>query len=72
MSHLKLHKFIPAIRGREASNLQRDTLALAVRYGGLGIANPAKTADREYETSRKVTESLTELIKQLETSLESY
>ena len=58
--------------GREVSNLQRDMLALPVRYGGLGIANPVKTADREYETSRKVTENLTELIKQQEISLESY
>ena len=66
------HKFIPAIIGQEVSNLQRDMLALPVRYGGLGIANPVKTADREYETSRKVTENLTELIKQQEISLESY
>ena len=40
------HKFIPAIVGREVSKLQRDLLALPVRYGGLGIANPVQTADR--------------------------
>ena len=54
-----IHKFILAIVGQEVSNLQRDMFALPVRYCGRGIANPVKTADREYETSRKVTESLT-------------
>ena len=48
----------------EVSNLPWDMLALQVRYGGLGIANSEKTADKEYKTSRKVTEKLTELIKQ--------
>ena len=66
------HKFIPAIVGREVSKLQRDLLALPVRYGGLGIANPVQTADREYETSRKVTESLTDLIKQQDITLKRY
>ena len=45
---------------------------MPVRLGGLGIANPVQTADREYETSRKVTANLTELIKLQEFSLESY
>ena len=66
------HTFIPAIVGREISELQRDMLALPVRYGGLGLANPVKTADREYETSRLVTANLTELIKHQDISLDNY
>ena len=37
-------------------------LALPLRYGGLGIQNPTKTADREYQASRKITSQLTNLI----------
>ena len=66
------HKFIPAVVGKEVSDLQRDILSLPVRYGGLGIANPMVTADREYETSKKVTASLTELIKQQDMTLDHY
>ncbi len=36
--------------------------SLPVRYGGLGIADPTETADREYDASRSVTESLANLI----------
>ncbi|MCP3679780.1 MAG: hypothetical protein GY782_05735 [Gammaproteobacteria bacterium] len=65
-------KFIPAIVGREVSDLQREMIGMPVRYGGLGIANPMKTAEREYNTSRKVTANLTNLIKQQDMSLDSY
>ena len=37
-------------------------LALPLRHGGLGIQDPTKTADREYEASRRITEQLTNLI----------
>ena len=37
-------------------------LSLPVRFGGLGIANPSETADREYNASRKVTADLRNLI----------
>ena len=37
-------------------------LALPLRYGGLGIQNPTKTADREYQASKRITSQLTELI----------
>ena len=53
---------IPAILGRNVDKIERDMLALPLRYGGLGIQNPTKTADREYEASRKITKQLTELI----------
>ena len=38
---------------------------------GLGITNPVETADREYEMSLKLTEDLTTLILNQETSLKS-
>ena len=53
---------IPAILGRNVDSLERDMLALPLRYRGLGIQNPAKTADREYETSKRITRQLTDLI----------
>ena len=37
-------------------------ISLPVRYGGLGIANPVETAEREYQASITVTENLAELI----------
>ena len=37
-------------------------LALPLRFGGLGIQNPTKTADSEYQASKRITSQLTELI----------
>ena len=62
---------IPAVIGRKVSDIHRSLFALPVRYGGLGITNPVETADREYETSLKLTEDLTTLICNQETSLKS-
>ena len=53
---------IPAILGRKVNTLEREMLALPLRHGGLGIQNPTKTSDREYEASKKITKQLTELI----------
>merc|ERR1712121_557990 len=53
---------IPTICGRLVTEDQRRILSLPYRYGGLGIRNPVKTADREYTSSLGVTESLTNLI----------
>ena len=53
---------IPAILGREVSALERDMLALPLRYGGLGIQNPEKTSAREYIALKKITKQLTALI----------
>merc|ERR1711874_653341 len=53
---------IPALCGREVTKDQRRMWSLPYRYGGLGIRNPLKTADREYSASSGVTESLTNLI----------
>ena len=53
---------IPALCGREVTEDQRRMLSLPYRYGGLGIRNPVKRADQEYNASSGVTESLTNLI----------
>ena len=60
---------IPAIIGREISDIDRRILGLPLRYGGMGILNPVETADREYEASVKITESLAELIFQQNTDI---
>ena len=43
-----------------------------MRYGGLGIADPTETADREYEASCKITEDLSNLILRQEHDLSLY
>ena len=62
-------KFIPSIIGRCVSDLHRRMFALPVRFGGLGIVNPVDMAEREYQTSVKITEELVGLIYRQETSL---
>jgi len=62
-------KFIPAIVGREVSDVHRRMFALPVRLGGLGIMNPVEAAGREYEASTQITEELVGLIYRQETSL---
>ena len=54
--------FIPALLGRAVSSFERDILELPVRYGGLGITNPARTAQREYNFSREITKPVVDLI----------
>ena len=56
------NSLIPSIVGRKVNSLERDMLALPLRFGGLGIQNPTKTADREYQASKRITSQLTELI----------
>ena len=57
-------KLLPAIIGRDISDLERQMLALPLRFGGIGIQNPVLISDREYLTSVQVTKQLTELIYQ--------
>ena len=61
--------FIPAILGRSVSDIHRRMFALPVRFGGLGIVNPVEMADREYQTSIRITEELVGLIYHQETTL---
>ena len=63
---------IPSVVGRQVSDMERKILSLPVRYGGLGIANPVETADREYAASQMVTQNLTQLILQQNQDLSLY
>ena len=54
--------FIPAVIGFNISDVQRNVFSLPVRYGGLGIANPVDTCDREYQASLTITKDLSDLI----------
>ena len=42
-----------------------------LRHGGLGIQNPTKTAESEYQSSRSITAQLTQLIISQNPSLSS-
>ena len=53
---------IPAIIDRQCGQLERDILALPVRLGGLGIADPSSDATFDYTSSVKVTAPLFEQI----------
>ena len=53
---------IPAITEKHCTEIERDILALPVRYGGLGMTNPCHEAKREYSSSVKVTTPLVEKI----------
>ena len=47
---------IPAILGCKVNTLERDMLAPPLGYGGLGVQNPTRTSDREYDASKKIIE----------------
>ena len=53
---------IPAITKHSCSSSERDILALPVRHCGLGITNPCREANREYQSSVKVSMPLVEKI----------
>ena len=53
---------IPAITERKCNQLERNTLALPVRLGGLGLRNPCFEARREYASSVKVPTPLVEQV----------
>ena len=56
------NNLIPALTGRTVSDTEREIIALPLRYGGLGMQNPVKTADREFHASNSITEELQNLI----------
>jgi hypothetical protein len=62
LEHVNNHKLIPALTGREVSEVDRQMLSLPVRLGGMGILNPMETASREYAASTAITEKLKMLI----------
>ncbi|KAL9959428.1 hypothetical protein ACROYT_G032751 [Oculina patagonica] len=53
---------IPAITDHQVSTDERSLLALPVRMGGLGLANPSESSSLEYEASVTVTEPLVQRI----------
>ena len=53
---------IPAITDHQVSTDERSLLALPVRMGGLGLANPSESSSLEYEVSVTVTEPLVQRI----------
>ena len=62
-------QFIPALIGRQVSEMERRLLALPYKHGGLGKRNPVLNADAEYSNSVEVTRELTHLICEQETDL---
>ena len=56
------HRLIPALVGREISDMEREIFALPYRHGGMGIQNPVYTSNREYNASVEITKDLTNLI----------
>ena len=57
------HKLIPALtEGRQCTSDERLLLSLPVRLGGMGLINPCKISDAEYEASKHATTSLTQAI----------
>jgi len=57
-------QLIPALVGREASDAERQILALPLRHGGLGLTDPQETAKTEYEHSTQITNKPQFLISQ--------
>ena len=66
------NKLIPAIIGRNITDIERKLISLPVRLGGMGIQNPCDTADTEFRNSTQVTQNLTKLIMDQETDLSNY
>ena len=64
--------FIPAILGKNVSDLDRSIFALPVRHGGLGISNPVENCNREFTASVTITKDLTDLIINQQNTLEHY
>ena len=64
--------FIPALVGKDISDLERSIFALPVRFGGLGIANPVENCDKEYAASLIVTEDLSMLMVNQINTLDNY
>ena len=64
-------KLIPAIIGREVSDIERRILALPVRLGGMGIEDPTKCSDK-FTASTNITANLTNIIINQERDFTNY
>ena len=56
------YHFLPALLTCQVDDRLRELLALPARLGGMGIMNPAKMANEEYNNSLRLTASLKKLI----------
>ena len=64
-------KLIPAIIGRDVSDIERRILALPVRLGGMGIADPTNCS-QEFAASTNITANLTRIIINQELDFSNY
>ena len=65
-------KLIPSIVGRSVSDIERRIFALPVRMGGLGLTDPSKAADLEFNASMTITANLTRIIRAQDKDLTNY
>ena len=65
-------KLIPSLIGRTISDIERRIFALPVRFGGMGINDPSKSSSHEFEASKKITRSLTDIIVNQEGDYQNY
>ena len=72
LEHVIRESFIPAIVGRKVNDIERKVFELPVKLGGLGLYNPTKTADNEFNASTRITANLTEMICRQEKDLTNY
>ena len=62
--------FLTFLTGRsDISTEERNIMALPVRLGGLGIANPVQQASRHHQASKKITSALTSQIQKQATTV---
>lgn len=59
-----MNNFIPSLLGFPCNQLARDILALPARLGGMGLINPVKTADIEFQNSSTLTAQLVSSVEQ--------
>ena len=65
-------KLIPSVLGRRVSDIERRIIALPVRFGGMGITNPVSSAEGENMASKRITNSLTNIIYNQEQDFNNY
>ena len=53
--------FLPKLLLFSVSNVERELFGLPVRFGGLGICNPALTSEKQYTFSRELLHGLIDL-----------
>ena len=61
------HCFLPALTGRMSfSDKERELLALPPQLGGLGIIDPTKCSQHQFNASARLSEPLASLIQEKE------